>query len=94
LQLEPSDAATLRKEAYLAFKAQTSSRFRGVYFDSRARRWAALVSHRRRKFTLGLFDEEEDAARAYDRAAARLHGERAKLSFPSERPASRRRAGR
>jgi hypothetical protein len=89
---EPADAATLREEAYRAFKAYTTSRFRGVYLKASAGRWAAMITHRRRKVPLGLFDDEESAALAYDRAAARLHGEHAKPNFPDrKRPRRSRR---
>lgn len=58
-----------------------TSRFRGVSFNSRARRWAAVICAGRNHF-LGLFTEEEEAARAYDAAAKNLHGAFARLNFP------------
>ena len=42
-------------------------------------------------FFLGYFVDEVEAARAYDRKAVELFGEFARLNFPEEWPAQRRR---
>ena len=63
-----------------ASRSGSSSRFLGV---SRHRsKWRAeLKSHGRRAF-IAHFSSEEAAARAYDAAALRLHGDFASLNFP------------
>lgn len=56
-----------------------SSRYKGVTWNKRARRWQVAVQHR----YVGVFASEEDAARAYDRAALAAYGEFAFLNFPA-----------
>ncbi|KAM0852558.1 hypothetical protein ACQ4PT_051680 [Festuca glaucescens] len=54
--------------------------FRGVY-RTRSGRYAAQISHSKEKSWLGTFNAAEDAARAYDAAAVKLHGARAITNF-------------
>lgn len=44
--------------------------------------WQAQISRGGKYEYLGAFQSEEDAARAYDTAAIRVHGEFACLNFP------------
>jgi len=59
--------------------AGSASKYKGVarHYD----KWAATI-WKGRKYWLGRFVIEEDAARAYDEAARRLHGEFARVNFP------------
>jgi hypothetical protein len=63
-------------------KSNTYSRYRGVSFSKRKGKWFATIRVNGRKIWLGYFDNELDAARAYDAAARKYHGEFASLNFP------------
>lgn len=60
----------------------TSSRFKGVYWSEREGKWQAQIRVDDRTRRLGLFDDEEDAAFAYDEAAREVWGEEARVNFP------------
>jgi len=60
----------------------TSSRYKGVSWNKRRRRWFAYIKKDGRQFNLGCFDKEIKAAKAYDEAARKHHGQFAALNFP------------
>ena len=59
-----------------------SSRFVGV--SRRAGKWEAKIMYRGKRFYLGRFDDEVEAAKARDRKAHELHGPYAYLNFPED----------
>ena len=65
-------------------KSKTSSRFIGVSFHKLNQRWCANIRHNKKRIWLGYFVSEIDAARAYDAAAKKYHGEFARLNFPKD----------
>jgi hypothetical protein len=63
----------------------SSSRYKGIYFNKQIRKWRAQI-HVNRKFKqIGYFKDEIEAAKAYDRAAKKYHGEFASLNFRESR---------
>jgi hypothetical protein len=63
---------------------EAPSKYRGVCWDKRHNKWAVQITHDGKLLHLGYFEDEEEAARAYDRAARAQHGETAQLNFPAE----------
>lgn len=61
-----------------------SSKYKGVYWDKRYRKWCATICFEGRNYYLGSFDDEIEAAKAYDKKALELFGEFAYLNFPEE----------
>ena len=61
-------------------KRNKYSKFKGVTFHKRDRRWVAICNEKH----IGNFDTETDAAKAYDKFIVKTHGEYALLNFPNE----------
>lgn len=59
------------------------SGFRGVCWHKKTRMWTAQIGAGGKLFYIGVFERVEDAARAYDAEAVRLHGDHAQLNFPT-----------
>jgi hypothetical protein len=70
----------------------TVSRYKGVDFHKPTGKWVARIWYEGRLRSLGYYDIEEDAARAYDRRAVECFREFARLNFPDEWPPARRQA--
>lgn len=61
-----------------------TSRYKGVHWHRRLKKWAAQITCDKKTYHLGYFTEEIDAAKAYDRAARKYHGAFASLNFPDD----------
>lgn len=56
-------------------KANATSRFKGVTWHKGCAKWQSLITHNGKSIYLGLYESEEEAARAYRDEAARRFGE-------------------
>jgi hypothetical protein len=61
-----------------------SSKYRGVSWHKQNKNWQAQIYDDGKQHYIGYFEEEEEAARAYDRAARARLGSGAMLNFPAE----------
>jgi len=59
-----------------------TSRYKGVYWNKRSRKFVAQISMNGKKTSIGYFHDEIEAAIAYDLKAMELFGEFAYLNFP------------
>jgi hypothetical protein len=62
-------------------KVNSSSNYLGVSWHKDRQKWVAAIRSYGSNY-LGIFSSEIEAAKAYDAAARRLHGEFASLNFP------------
>ncbi|VFQ59607.1 unnamed protein product [Cuscuta campestris] len=81
----PASGATGGERAERGKKRQRKNLYRGI----RQRpwgKWAAEIRDPRKgvRVWLGTFNTAEEAARAYDREARKIRGEKAKVNFPNE----------
>ena len=63
-------------------RAGCSSQYRGVSFDRKRKYWNVQVVLEGKYVFFGRYKSEIEAARAYDAAAKKYHGEFARLNFP------------
>ena len=63
--------------------AAASSKYKGVCLKTQCNKYCAEIRCNGKKTFLGYFDNEIDAAKAYDAAAKKYHGDFAALNFPS-----------
>jgi hypothetical protein len=61
-----------------------TSKYKGVSWDNWKCKWVVYIKINGRNKNLGRFNSEEEAAKAYDKAAVEFFGEFARLNFPRE----------
>ena len=59
----------------------TTSKFRGVNWDSKAKKWRVRLMVKGKRVSIGLFDDEQDAGKAYDSMTQELYGPTACINF-------------
>ncbi len=64
-------------------KRKSTSKYKGVSWFKPTKKWCVHICLKRDK-CIGYFDNEADAAKAYDKKAIELFGEFALLNFPNE----------
>lgn len=57
-----------------------TSKYKGVWFDKSRNRWQAYIDHEYKRYHLGRFKTEIEAAKAYNKKAKELFGQFAKLN--------------
>ena len=62
--------------------ARSTSKYKGVYWYKIIKKWVAGIYVNNKKQHIGCFENEIDAAKAYDKKAAEIFGEFACLNFP------------
>jgi hypothetical protein len=70
-------------------RKNNKSGYKGLTWDESRQQWYVQINLKRhgmsRSKFLGRFDDEVRAARAYDQAAKKFHGDKAYLNFPETR---------
>jgi len=64
--------------------AKTSSKYKGVSYHAGQKKWCASIRVNGQYKYFGLFEDETEAAKAYDKAARKYHKEFAVLNFKSK----------
>lgn len=59
---------------------KTTSKYKGVYWDNKAKKWTATICRNHKIKFLGYFDSETEAALKYNSAAINASGEFARLN--------------
>ena len=66
-------------------RPKTASKYKGVTWNTTLNKWRAQITINGKRLSLGCFQDEIQAAKAYDKAAQKLHGEFAALNFTAPR---------
>lgn len=67
-----------------------SSGLKGVSWNKKLQKWEVYINKDRKRTRLGFFADKNDAMRAYDKAAAEMHGDFARPNKPETEKRVRR----
>ena len=76
--------ATAAQNAWNADKPKGRSGYKGVSFNKRLGLWLVTITCCGERQYLGCYRDKHQAAKAYDEAAKKYHGEFASLNFPEK----------
>ena len=79
--LRPATRTENNRNRRKAQRRNYSSRYKGLTWYREQERWIVRITVNRKSEFIGSFKNELEAARAYDRAAVKYHGEFASLNF-------------
>lgn len=79
---DPCPASVAGGMQATAAAPRRTSKYRGVCWNKKNRRWQASINVGGKYMYLGSFQKEEQAAKAFDTQAFSVRQERAKLNFP------------
>ena len=60
------------------------SQYVGLSWKSNLQKWQVLISENKKYVSVGVFENEIEAAKAYDKRALAARGKDAKLNFPKK----------
>ena len=80
--LRPATQAQNNYNRVIIKRKDSSSKYKGVTWKKENKKWLAQIHFKGEYIFLGYFKEEKQAAKAYDKAAKKYHGEFASLNFP------------
>jgi hypothetical protein len=75
--------ATRSQNAANVRKNIGTSKYMGVYWRASENKWIARVRYEKKSYYVGKFDNELEAAIARDKKAKEIHGDFARLNFPT-----------
>ena len=80
--LRPATRAQNSANRLIIKRKDSSSKYKGLSWNKRKKNWRVRICVNDRRIFLGHFKDEKQAAKAYDEAAKKYHGEFASLNFP------------
>lgn len=81
LGLKECTLKRIERTKNLQLQPGATSKYRGVWFRKKRHMWEVTIRSKRKSHHLGNFDDEIEAAKAYNEAAIKYHGDKAKLNI-------------